>query len=100
MGISNNTKDQILFKNDRPEKPLRYSQDSLTKVLIGKAVKITLLNNQTLTGRLKDVGVYDISVEVNKTVEMEISGKKITKDRTVTVIMQKGALATVEVTPP
>lgn len=86
-----------VFKNTPSGKPLRYSEDSLTKVLIGKAVSITLLNNQTVTGRLKDVGMFDIAVEVTKAIELEISGKRIIKDQPTIVIIQKGALATLAV---
>lgn len=101
MGNKQGNNSSSLFKDSQrigpSGKPERYSEDSLTKSLIGKAVSITLLNNQTVAGRLKDVGMYDISVEVNKTIELEISGKRIMKDQPTIVIIQKGALATLAV---
>ena len=40
------------------EKPQRYTKDSFTKELIGKVVKISLVNGSTLQGRLIELGMY------------------------------------------
>ena len=50
-----------VFKSDA-KKPLRYSQDSFVKTLIGKVLKITLLNGSLVQGRLQELGMYDIAI--------------------------------------
>lgn len=48
------------------EKPQRYSKDSFTKELIGKVVKISLVNGSTLQGRLIELGMYDVKLQTSQ----------------------------------
>lgn len=56
------TNRNVTFKGSE-KKPQRYSKDSFTKELIGKVVKISLVNGSTLQGRLIELGMYDIKVQ-------------------------------------
>lgn len=47
----------------KEEKPLRYTKDSFVKELIGKPMKITLINGSVIQCRLMELGVYDIKVQ-------------------------------------
>lgn len=54
-----------VFKNseNRENKPLRYSKDSFVRELIGKVVKISLVNGKEIQGRLVELGMYDVLVQ-------------------------------------
>lgn len=64
-----------------PNKPLKYSKDSLTQALIGKSAKIQLVNTQMVEGILLDIGMYDIRI--------------LTKEAT--LILMKSGILTVQV---
>lgn len=74
-----NNKNQT-FKSSE-EKPQRYTKDSFVKELIGKVVKLTLINGTVVQGRLIELGVYDIKVQ---TLQSQL-------------IVMKSAIMTVEV---
>lgn len=47
--------------NKKPEeKKLRYGNDTLTKEKNGKTIKLTFTNGTTMSGVLKDFGMYDL----------------------------------------
>lgn len=51
----------------KPEdRPLRYSKDSFTKELIGKVVKISLVNGKEVQGRLIELGMYDVLIQTSQ----------------------------------
>ena len=54
-----------VFKDSdsKEKKPQRYSQDSFVKELIGKTVKVTLINAQVISGRLLELGMFDIRLQ-------------------------------------
>ncbi len=62
--MSYNDRENV-FKGSE-EKPQRYTKDSFTKELIGKVVKISLVNGSTLQGRLIELGMYDIKVQTSQ----------------------------------
>ena len=62
--MSYNNRNQA-FKGSA-EKPQRYTKDSFTKELIGKVVKISLVNGSTLQGRLIELGMYDIKLQTSQ----------------------------------
>lgn len=79
----------------KPEsKPLRYSKDSFTKELIGKVVKISLVNGKDLQGKLSELGMYDIQIEVSENREI---AKGMFKDVARKIIMMKSAIVSIEV---
>ncbi len=51
---------------NKPEKKLRYSNDSFTKELIGQAVKLTFINGNTIQGILKELGMYDCKIHSDR----------------------------------
>lgn len=63
------------------KKPERYSRDSFTKELIGKVLKISLLNEREIQGRLLELGMFDVKVQTTDGL----------------VIIMKGAISTVQV---
>ncbi len=81
-----------VFKNDH--KPKRYGEDALNKVLLGKKVKITLINNQTVEGVFSNIGMYDITV-ITKVIQTftGVINREIERP----VIVLKSAIATLEV---
>lgn len=60
----NNNKDGV-FNNAHSGKPLRYTHDSLTKDLIGKSVTISLIGGRIEAGILREVGMYDLCLEMS-----------------------------------
>lgn len=86
-----------VFNTSGNKKPLRYSHDSLTQELIGKTANIGLVNGSILNGKLIEIGMYDILIEVRKTEEILISGSKMMKEINSKVIVLKSAIMTVEV---
>lgn len=89
-GISSNTAG--VFKSD--QKPKRYGEDALNKGLLGKKVKVTLINNQTVEGIFSNIGMYDITVT---TKFLQTFPGNITRETERPVIVLKSAIATVEV---
>jgi len=79
------------------KKPLRYGQDSFVKELIQKNVTIELTNGKILTGKLLQLGMFDILIEVKSTENYIVSGKTLNKDTTKSLIVLKSAILTVEV---
>lgn len=77
--MQNNNRN-LTFKGSE-KKPQRYTKDSFTKELIGKVVKISLINGSTLQGRLIELGMYDIRVQTSQS----------------QLIVMKSAILTVEV---
>lgn len=77
----NSSNSKQVFQNSGEKKPLRYSEESLTKASEGKRVKITLTNGVIITGLLKTVSMYDLKVN----------------DGVRDMIVFKSAIATVEV---
>lgn len=58
----------VIHKSDNESKtpsgkPLRYTQDSFTKELIGKKIRITLVNGSITEGELQELGMYDIQIK-------------------------------------
>lgn len=52
------------FKGSVREKKLeRYTRDSFTKELIGNPIKIGLSNGKEISGRLIELGMFDIKVQ-------------------------------------
>jgi hypothetical protein len=88
-GNSNNA--PRVFKGD--QKPKRYNDDALNKSLLGKRVKITLINSQIIEGTLSNLGIYDLSV--SRKVQ-EKFGALIRENEKVIIVL-KASIATVEV---
>ena len=79
------------------KKPLRYGQDSFTKELIQKTIQIELVNGKILQGRLLQLGMYDVQIELKSIENFMVSGQTLTKDVTKNLIILKSAICTVEV---
>ncbi|MGP6240155.1 hypothetical protein ACNF40_07070 [Cuniculiplasma sp. SKW4] len=88
-------KNTELFKHS--EKPLRYSQDSFVKELIGKKIKICLTNQEIFEGNLKQLGMYDILLSVSIPEKIIISGKEMIRDSQKDRIFMKSSIVWVEV---
>jgi len=78
-------------------KPLRYSEDSFTKQLIGKTITIELVNGKILKGKLLNLGMYDVLIETKSAETVNIAGKQMTKDVIKNLIILKSAICTAEV---
>jgi small nuclear ribonucleoprotein (snRNP)-like protein len=98
----NNNKN--VFKNSpkdsgpiQDRKPLRYSKDSFVKELIGKNIQIELVNGKILTGKLVDLGMFDILLELKSTESFNVSGKTMSRDVVRRIIILKSAIISVEV---
>ncbi len=76
-----NSRNRYLKNVESTKKPLRYSQDSFVRELIGKVLKITLVNGKEIQGRLQDLGMFDIKVQTSEA----------------QIIIMKSAILTVEV---
>jgi hypothetical protein len=94
----NYNKDKKLFKdndsNNVIKKPLRYGEDDLNKTLLGKNVKVTLVNGREIAGVLSNLGMYDVTI---KTKAKQVFNGNITREVESSIIILKSALATVEV---
>ena len=55
----------LTFKSSE-KKPQRYTKDSFTKELIGKVVKISLVNGSVVQGRLLELGMYDVKLQTSQ----------------------------------
>ncbi len=94
----NYNKTSDVFKtSDDSKKVLRYTHDSFVKELIGKTIRIEFINNKIITGKLLELGVYDIVVQINVDQEVEISGKKVVKSVQKNIILMKAPILSVEV---
>lgn len=78
-------------------KPLRYSQDSFVKELIGKKIRISLINQEIFDGTLKQLGMYDILLSLSIREKIMISGKEMIRDSNKDRIFMKSAIVWVEV---
>jgi len=85
------------YSGTSEKKPLRYSEDSFTKQLIGKILNIELVNGQILQGKLLQLGMYDILIEVRTAENFIVSGKPMVKDVIKNLIVMKSAILIVEV---
>ena len=94
-GISSNTPG--VFKGD--QKPRRYSQDSFIKELIGKKIRISLTTSEVFDGILRQLGMYDVLLEIKTSEVISVSGKDITRDTTVQRIFMKSNIVWVQVIP-
>ena len=98
VGIDNNKYNKSKeVLNSYEKKPLRYSTDSYTKELIGKRMRICLINNVVFEGVLKELGMYDISVSINTEEKTLIGGKEIVRNTVKERIFMKSAIIWVEV---
>ena len=76
-----NTNPRQVFEGSGRAKPLRYSEESLTRTAEGKKARITLINGTVIAGVLRTVSMYDLNVN----------------DGVRDLIVFKSAIATVEV---
>ena len=94
--LQNNNKNKVV-NNSVAQKILRYSQDSFTKDLIGKKVKLVLDNSTTVEGILKQLGMFDILLEVKTVQNVNIDGRSMSRDITKPIIYLKQHIVSVEV---
>jgi len=78
-------------------KPLRYSQDSFVKELIGKTLTIELINGKILKGKLLELGMFDVMIELKSTENYIVSGKPMVRDVNKNLIVMKSSIISVEV---
>ena len=94
--LQNNNKSKVV-NNSVQQKIQRYSQDSFTKLLIGKKIKLTLDNNTIVEGTLKQVGMFDTLLEVKATQIIVIDGKNLSRDFVKSIIYLKQHIVSIEV---
>lgn len=94
--LQNNNKSKVV-NNSVQQKIQRYSQDSFTKLLIGKKIKLTLDNNNIVEGTLKQVGMFDTLLEVKATQIIVIDGKNLSRDFVKSIIYLKQHIVSIEV---
>ena len=94
--LQNNNKSKVV-NNSVQQRIQRYSQDSFTKLLIGKKIKLTLDNNTIVEGTLKQVGMFDTLVEVKATQIIVIDGKNLSRDFVKSIIYLKQHIVSIEV---
>lgn len=91
-------KDSKVFNNSDGNnvirKTLRYGEDDVNKTLLGKNVKITLINEREIIGVLTNLGMYDLTV---KTKVKQVFNGNITREVEKSIIILKSSIATVEV---
>jgi small nuclear ribonucleoprotein (snRNP)-like protein len=92
---SQGTKEKDFGTQER--KPLRYSQDSFVKELINKTLTIELVNGKILTGKLLQLGMFDILIELKSVETVNIAGKPMLRDVIKNLIILKSSILTVEV---
>ena len=80
-----------VFNNS--QKPKRYGEDALNKGLVGKKLKIVLLNGQTLEGVLSNLGMYDLTL----TQKVQEKFGALVRDSEKTLILMKAGVLTIEV---
>ena len=81
------------FDNNEPKKPLRYSEDALTKKLENKKIRVTLINNNVIEGILVNLGVYDLTIRHKVKEQFGTVFRESDKD----IIILKATIITVEV---
>ena len=94
--LQNNNRSKV-DNNSGKQKIQRYSQDSFTKELIGKRIKLTLHNDTYAEGTLKQVGMFDILLEVKVTQNITIDGKSLSRESVKSIIYLKQHIVSVEV---
>ena len=94
--FNSNNKTEV-HKHSGEQKIQRYSTDSFTKELIGKRIKISLTNNTMAEGFLKQVGMFDILVEVKATQNIVVDGKNLSREAVKSIIYLKQHIVCVEV---
>lgn len=94
---SNSNNKQKVVNDFGGKKILRYTHDTLTKELIGKNVEIWMVDKTKLNGKLVEVGMYDILIEVTRNKEIMVQNTKMIKPTTIQIIVLKSAIITVEV---
>jgi len=85
------------YSGTSEKKPLRYGQDSFVKELIQKNVTIELVNGKILIGKLIQLGMFDILIEIKSTENYIVSGKPMVRDVIKNLIILKSAIISVEV---
>jgi hypothetical protein len=60
--VKGNSSNPTEVLNNSPQKPKRYGEDSLNKGLLGKKLRVTLVNGQTIEGILSNLGMYDLTI--------------------------------------
>ena len=82
-------------KNDNnvAKKPLRYSEDALTKKLENKKIRVTLINNNVIEGILVNLGVYDLTIRHKVNEQFGQAFRESEKE----IIIMKAVICTVEV---
>ena len=95
--VKGNSSNSTGVFNNSQKKPLRYSQDSFVKEIIGKKVRISLTTNEVYFGILRQLGMYDILMEIKTTETINASGKEITRDTTKNRIFMKSNIVWIEV---
>lgn len=88
---------KVVNKDSGEQKVLRYTTDSFVKELIGKNIEILLVNSTIIKGRLVELGMYDILIEVTRNKEIIVQNTKMIKPLTTQIIVLKSAIITVEV---
>lgn len=94
--LQNNNRSKV-DNNSGKQKILRYSQDSFTKQLIGKKIKLVLDNNAIVEGTLTQVGMFDILLEVKVTQSITIDDKSLSRETVKSIIYLKQHIVSVEV---
>ena len=89
-----NKDSKVLNTYDGNKKTLRYGEDDVNKTLLGKNVKVTLINGREIAGILSNLGMYDLTV---KTKIKQVFNGTITREVEKSIIILKSAIATVEV---
>ena len=80
-----------VFKSS--EKPKRYNDDALNKSLLGKKVKMTLINSQIIEGTLSNLGIYDLSISH----KVQEKFGALIRENEKTIIVLKANISTLEV---
>ena len=94
--LQNNNRSKV-DNNSGKQKIQRYSQDSFTKELIGKKIKLTLHNGSYAEGILRQLGMFDILVEVKATQNIVVDGKNLSRETVKSIIFLKQHIVCVEV---
>lgn len=94
--FNSNNKSKLVNNSDKG-RVQRYSEDSFTKNLIGKRIKLTLANGTFAEGVLKQVWMFDILLEVKFIQNITINGKTRSRDSVKPIIYLKQHIVSVEV---
>lgn len=91
----NKSKEVIKFSDgNKVQKPVKYCEDDLNKNLVGKNLKITLINGREIIGVLTNLGMYDLTIKAK--VKQVFIGN-ISREVEKAIIVLKSAIAIVEV---